>query len=171
MDVKTVWQQDSNNPENGNNFDTIRLWWQSIGGQEVTWQQRLLPASGDPGDIDWETQRFDEAFLLLSPEIRGITLYWRRMGTEEERSMTARKAILDNANQCAYVYSQSQENLIVRIGVPQVSYQAFDLVDPELDGRAIDGSYHLTLRDAQQQVEVKVILNAESLYALKKLLP
>jgi len=78
MQAKTVWQYGSSNPENGDNLQIIRQWWGRFANEKVSWQQRLIPESGDLEAIDWEAQRFDEEFVLTSPSLRGITLYWHK---------------------------------------------------------------------------------------------
>ncbi len=76
MEQKTIWQQGSSNPENPNYLATIREWWENLNGKEITWRQRIIPQSGEVGELDWEPQRFDEVFAIANPAIRGITLYW-----------------------------------------------------------------------------------------------
>ena len=68
----TVWQQGSTNPENPNNFAIIQQWFASLNGKEITWRQRLIPPTANVREIDWESQRFDELFLITNPEIRDL---------------------------------------------------------------------------------------------------
>jgi hypothetical protein len=96
MQQKIIWQQGSNNPENGNNFATIQQWWTTLHDQKIMWRQRLIPQiPEDVSTLDWEPQRFDEVFKIQMPQIRGITLYWRKPDTNQERSTTPRKLELD----------------------------------------------------------------------------
>jgi len=73
MQIQT-WQQGSNNPENPQNLAAIRQWWQGLNGKEITWKQRLLSPSSEASTLNWEKVRFDEEFVLIDPQIRGITL-------------------------------------------------------------------------------------------------
>jgi hypothetical protein len=74
MATNLVWQQDSTNPDNISNFALISQWWTTLNAQEIFWQQRLIPVTGDTEAIDWEPQRFDDKFVIQMPEVRGITL-------------------------------------------------------------------------------------------------
>ena len=91
MLVRTIWQQGSNDPESASNFARISQWWVGLNGKEVTWRQRLLPTSGQLKEIDWEPQRFDEVFLIGNPDVRGITLYWQKPNSKDERNATVHK--------------------------------------------------------------------------------
>ena len=115
MQPKIVWQQGSNNPENADNFANIRQWWASLNAKEITWRQRVIPDSGNVTELNWEPQRFDEIFLISNPEIRGITLYWQKPDSSQERSTTPHKLELDNLKQKIYIYPQSNFFLIIRI--------------------------------------------------------
>lgn len=76
MQGKIIWQQSSTKPENPSNFAMISQWWSSLANKEITFAQRMIPQIGEVDELNWEPQRFDEAFELNKPEIRGITLYW-----------------------------------------------------------------------------------------------
>ncbi len=65
-----TWQQDSNHPDNAQNLALIGQWWENLDLQEILWQQRILPSSGDLEDIDWSEQRFDEKISLHKPQMR-----------------------------------------------------------------------------------------------------
>jgi hypothetical protein len=43
MQPKIIWQQNSDNPENGNNFATISKLWTSLNDRKIAWRQRLIP--------------------------------------------------------------------------------------------------------------------------------
>ena len=82
MDSKLTWQYGSEHPENSANLDAIRQWWSKLSGKTVLWQQRIVPDGEEVGQLDWEPQRFDERFAIAEPELKGITVYWRK--PEEE---------------------------------------------------------------------------------------
>ncbi|MBD1896105.1 hypothetical protein [Coleofasciculus sp. FACHB-129] len=167
MQHKIVWEQGSNNPDNTNNFATIREWWASLIDNKITWRQRIIPQTGDATELDWEPQRFDEVFEIQIPEIRGITLYWRKINEERERSTTPTKLELDTLRQQLYIYPQSQKELVIRVGIPETIYQKIEFKSPQLQFAAKEGENHiLTLRDTQQQLEVKAILSPENLRQL-----
>ena len=171
MQPKTIWQQNSDNPENGSNFATIQQWWASLNAQKIAWRQRLIPATGDVSQLDWEPQRFDEVFKLQMPQIRGITLYWRKADSEQERSTTPRKLELDTNTQQLYIYPQSQKELVIRVGIPEIVYQKIEIANPQWQGTTAGENYILTLRDQKQQLEVKLTLTPENLAQLKEQLP
>jgi len=64
------------------------------------------------------------------------------------------------------IYPQSQQNLIVRVTLPEVKYQMIELSDPDI---AV-GKRVILLRDKQQQLEVKITLSPDQLDLLKQLL-
>ena len=171
MQPKTIWQQNSDNPANGSNFATIQQWWASLNAQKIAWRQRLIPATGDVSQLDWEPQRFDEVFKLQMPQIRGITLYWRKADSEQERSTTPRKLELDTNTQQLYIYPQSQKELVIRVGIPEIVYQKIEIANPQWQGTTAGENYMLTLRDQKQQLEVKLTLTPENLAQLKEQLP
>ena len=168
MQLKTVWQQGSSNPDNADNFATISQWWANLTNKKVTWQQRLIPQNSEVSTLDWEPQRFDEVFEIKTPEIRGITVYWRKPDSLQERSTTPYKLELDNLRQHLYIYPQSQKELVIRVGIPEIVYQTIELNNPQLQLAAAAENYILTLRDAQQQLQVKVTLSPENLDQLKQ---
>ncbi|NEP13058.1 MAG: hypothetical protein F6K14_23205 [Symploca sp. SIO2C1] len=159
MEPLIIWQQNSDNPENGSNFATIQQWWANLNNQQIAWRQRLIPQVGNVREIDWEAQRFDEEFKLQSPQIRGITLYWYKPETEQERSTTPYKLELDTQHQQLYLYPQSQPELVIRVGIPQIVYQKIEITNPQCVGTKVGENYVLLLRDKQQQLEVKLTLS------------
>ena len=163
-----VWQFGSSNPENAGNFATISQWWAGLNGKEVHWRQRLLPPTGSASDLDWEPQRFDEAFVIAAPEIRGITLYYQKPGAQGDRNTTPQKLELDTLRQQLYVFPQSQKDLAIRVGLPQVTYQKVKLTNPQAAVEAIASGTILTLRDESQLLEVQVQLSPETLAQLKQ---
>jgi hypothetical protein len=168
MQLRTVWQQGSSNPENANNFATISQWWASLNGKEITWKQRLIPPSGDVSQLDWEPQRFDERFLISNPQIRGITLYWHKPDLQQERNTTPHKLELDTLQQQLYIYPQSQKEVVLRVGLPEIIYQKLEMQNPQVQLTPVGENYILTLRDAQQQLEVKVKLSPGNIDKLKQ---
>jgi hypothetical protein len=133
MQLTTVWQQGSTNPENPNHFAAIQQWFSSLNGKEITWRQRLIPPTADVREIDWESQRFDEVFAILNPQIRGITLYWHKPDSQQERSTTPYKLELDTLRQQLYIYPQSQKEVVIRVSVPEVIYQQVELKNPQVE--------------------------------------
>jgi hypothetical protein len=170
MQLNATWQQNSSNPENVNNLATISQWWASLNGKEITWRQRIVPQSGDVNKLDWEPQRFDERFLISNPQIRGITLYWRKPDSSQERSTTPHKLELDTLRQNIYIYPQSQKEVVIRVGLPEIIYQTIEIDNPQLQLTSIGENYLLTLGDAQQELQVKVTLSPENLNQMKQLL-
>jgi hypothetical protein len=171
MQGTTIWQHHSDNPENGNNFATIRQWWTNLNGQKIAWRQRIIPQTGKISELNWEAQRFDELFNLQTPQIRGITLYWRKSDTEQERSTTPRKLELDPQNQQLYIYPQSQKELVIRVGIPEIIYQKIAITNPQWECTRAGENHILTLRSKQQQLEIKLTLTPDNLDQLKLQLP
>ena len=171
MQQKIIWQQGSNNPENGNNFANIQQWWATLHDQKIMWRQRLIPQTEDVNALDWEPQRFDEVFKIQMPQIRGITLYWRKPDTNQERSTTARKLELDKLKGQLYIYPQSQKELVIRVSTPELIYQKLELKNPQWQGTNVGENYILTLRDEQQKLEIKITLSPANLDELKGQLP
>lgn len=171
MQAGTIWQQNSDNPENGNNFAIIQQWWTNLNEQKIAWRQRLISETNNVQELDWEPQRFDEVFKLQSPQIRGITLYWRKSDEERERSTTPYKLELDTQRQQLYIYPQSQKELVIRVGIPEIVYQKIALTNPQWYSASAGENYIFILRDKQQQVEVQLILSPDNLAQLKEQLP
>ena len=171
MQPPIIWQQGSDNPENGNNLATIKQWWSNLHDQKIAWRQRLIPQTEDVSALDWEPQRFDELFKIQMPQIRGITLYWRKPDTEQERSTTPRKLELDKHSQQLYIYPKSQKELVIRVSTPEIIYQKLELKDPQWQGTSVSENYILTLRDERQKLEVKLSLSPANLDLLKEQLP
>ncbi|WAL62725.1 hypothetical protein [Thermocoleostomius sinensis] len=167
MQIKTVWQQGSADPDNATHFATISQWWTDLDGQEITWRQRLIPASGNVSDLNWEPQRFDEVFVIRSPQVRGITLYWQKPTATEERNTTVHKLELDHLKQQLYIYPQSQLGLVIQVGRPQVVYQQVKLENPQWMLTIAGDRRVLVVRDEAQKLEIEMPLSSEQLTALK----
>jgi hypothetical protein len=168
MQMKTGWQQGSNNSDNATNFASISQWWAGLNGKEITWRQRLIPASGNVDDLDWEPQRFDETFLATTPEIRGITLYWRKPDSKDERSTTPVKLELDNLRQHLYIFPQSQKEVVIRVGLPQVVYQQVKISNPQFALSKTENQSVLVVRDESQRLELQISLSSENLAQLRQ---
>ncbi|KGF73255.1 hypothetical protein DO97_00895 [Neosynechococcus sphagnicola sy1] len=162
MQLKTTWQLGSSNPENAENLATIQKWWASLNGQEIYWQQRLLSATIPVPELNWEHQRFDETFLVTQPEIRGITLYWRKPQGTQERNTTPSKLALDTVQQQLYIYPQSQSEVVIRVQLPQVRYQTITLDNPQWEHQQTDTTQSLILRDTAQKLIVAVNFSPEN---------
>ncbi|MBD2770834.1 hypothetical protein ICL16_01515 [Iningainema sp. BLCCT55] len=165
MEQKIVWQQGSGNPENPNKLAIIREWWANLSGKEITWQQRIN-SLGELDKLDWEPQRFDEVFVLANPELRGITLYWRKPDSPQERNTTPHQLILDNIHQHLYIFPQSQKELVIRVGLRSHTYQTISIINPQYSYNQSGQNFILSLKDTTQQLEIKVTLSPENLKQL-----
>lgn len=161
-----IWQQNSSNPHNRENLEAIAKWWSDLGGQEVVWQQRLIPASGEVADLDWQPQKFDENLILVLPEIRGITLYWRDHQGGNERNITPDKLHLDLTQQNLLVFPQSQSQVVISISLPVTVYQKLNLLNPQVAATVKDGQGMILLRDKTEKLEIKVTLSPEKIIQL-----
>ena len=168
MQPKILWQQGSENPANGHNLATIKQWWANLSTKKIAWRQRIIPSTEDVSTLDWEPQRFDEVFKIQMPQIRGITLYWRKPDAEQERSTTPRKLELDEDRQQLYIYPQSQKELVIRVSLPEIIYQKIELQNPQWQASKVGENYNLTLQDSQHQLQVKITLSPANLEQLKE---
>lgn len=168
MESKIVWQQDSTDSRNLENFNTISQWWASLNGKAIAWRQRLIPETGNAADLDWEPQRFDELFQIATPEIRGITLYWYKPDSKDERNTTPYKLELDQLKQQLYVYPQSQRGVVMRVALPQVIYQQVKITQPQLTIAQAAGQSVLMVKDETQRLEIQVSLSPEQVAELKR---
>ncbi len=168
--MKIIWQQNSDNPDNGANFSSICQWWSSLNDKEVTLAQRLIPDSQNIAQISWENQRFDEQFKIVAPEIRGITLYWSKLTTKDQHNLTPRRLELDLDQEALYIYPQSQPSVVIRVNLPLIKYNVIELNNPQISSNSVGKNSLLVLRDKQEQLEVKVNLSPEKqLYLLSVL--
>ncbi len=168
MQLKLLWQYGSSDPDNGNTFATISQWITNLNGKDITWRQRLVSPAIPAAELDWELQRFDEQYVVIQPEMRGITLYWRKPDNNQERSLTVQKLELDTLRQQLYLYPQAQPDVVIRIGLPQVVYQKLSLKNPDWQLVTAGTSYALIAKDAAQQVEVQILMTAENLQVLQQ---
>ena len=170
MQGQVIWQQSSTKAENANSLAFISQWWSALDNKEITLAQRMIPQSGELDELNWELQRFDEVFELKSPQIRGITLYWRKPDSQQERNTTPHQLVLNTHSQQLYICPQSQKQLVIRVGLPEIIYQTIEIKNPQLQSSPFGQNHILTLRDTQQQLEVKVTLSPDNLSQLKQLL-
>lgn len=152
-----VWQQNSSEPDN-RDLAAIAQWWFNLAGKEVVWQQRLIPASSDVQDLDWQPQKFDEKLTLQAPQLRGITIYWRNNKTDE-RNITPSKLQLNTAQQRLYIFPQTQSQVVIRVSFPQTVYQKLDLSNPQIAATMKDGEATILLRDETEKLEIKITLD------------
>lgn len=171
MSNKVIWELNNPNPDNSMNFETISQWWLKLENREVTFAQRLLPDTNRAEDINWDSQRFDETLTLTQTRVGGITLYWHSPKSEQERSMTPTKLELDVDREQLFIYSQAQQNLVIRIAKPQPTYQTYNLTNPKIAGAKIGDRVILLLQDEAQQIEVKLTLDSSSIAKLQSILP
>ncbi|WP_017662549.1 hypothetical protein [Baaleninema simplex] len=167
MESQLVWQYGSNSPNNSDNLETIRRWWGKLAGKEILWQQRLLPDGGNSDDLDWEPQRFDDRFAMTDPELKGITIYWRKPEETDTHNITARQFELDESRQQLYIYPKSQPKVVLRVAVPTIVYESLEVKPSALNCVAGDGKALLVLRDESQRLEVTVKLDGTLLDKLK----
>lgn len=170
MSNNLIWQQNSQEASNGDNLDAIAQWWSSLAGQEIKWQQRLIPASGNLQDLDWEPQRFDEQFTINSPQVRGITLYWRLTLGADERNITPSKLQLNLTEQQLYVFPQSQSQILISVSLPKIEYQKLNLVNPNLAATIKGNQGIILLRDELKQLEITLTLDQAGIEQLRKCL-
>ncbi|MBE9042843.1 hypothetical protein IQ255_00230 [Pleurocapsales cyanobacterium LEGE 10410] len=166
MSDRLIWQQNSNDSHNADHLSAIANWWSNLAAKEVVWRQRLIPASGDLQDVDWQPQKFDEKFVLQTPQLRGITIYWCNNKTTEERNITPNKLELDLRQQQLYVFPQSQSQVVISVSLPKTVYQKLNLVNPQIAATAKDHNGIILLRDEAQKLEITVTLDRERLNQL-----
>ena len=169
--LTVVWRYGDSDPANPAHFETISQWWSRLNGQTITWRQRLMDQTSDPRDLDWEVERFDEQFACQGAEIRGISLYWYKGAQEAERNSTPAKLELDTLHQHLYIYPKSQPDLVIRVGLPEVTYQTVTVVASQCKLTMGQGKCQLQIVDKAQGLKVAIQLSAEQIYALKQQLP
>ena len=158
MSNNLIWQQNSSQPNNGENFEAIAQWWSQLAGTEIIWQQRLVPSLGEVEDLDWQPQKFDEKFILEAPQVKGITFYWRNKSIDE-RNITPSKLQLDLVKQKLYIFPQSQSQVVISVGIPVAVYQKLNLLEPQIAATVKGDRGIILLRDETDKLEVKVTLS------------
>lgn len=164
-----TWLQGGSAPDNGKSFEIIRDWWDNLTGKEVIVSQRLIPDDGDTSRINWEPQKFDDQLVMFNTEMRGITLYWQKTFSEDERSFTPAKLELDKIQENLYIYPQSQPKVVIRVGIPNVRYTTLSMKEPELSITESGGERILLMRDRDRQIAVKLPLTPNTLTRLQEL--
>ena len=162
-----IWQQNSTDSDNGDNLKAIADWWSNLNEKEVTWQQRLISPSQDFRDLDWQPQKFDDRFIFQTPQLKGVTLYWRSNKTSDERNITTSKMELDLSLQQLYIVPQSQSQVAIKISLPGVVYQKVDLLNPQVAATVKSDAGIILLRDEAQKLEIKVTLDRDKLNLLR----
>ncbi|CDM96612.1 MAG: hypothetical protein P5702_17030 [Limnospira sp. PMC 1291.21] len=166
MDSTTIWELGSSNPDNANNLEVIRQWWANLQNIKIDWQQRLMPQDTDPSQLNWEPQKFDENFVICNPEIRGITIFWSKPNNPDQRSITPRKMVLYLDHQQLYIFSQSQQQLVLKVSIPELKYDTINIENPHI--AVGNNGLMILFRDPAQLLDVKVILTPEKLQQLKQ---
>jgi hypothetical protein len=166
MNNNLIWQPNNNDPSNADNLQAIAQWWSNLNGKEVSWQQRLIPANGDPEGLDWQPQKFDEKLILQTPQLRGITLFWRSQKSADERNITPSKLQLDLTRQQLYVIPQSQSQVVIKISLPEIVYEKLNLLNPQIAATVRNNQGVILLRDEAQQLEITVTLDSARLSQL-----
>lgn len=165
-----IWQQHSDNPDNLSNFNTICQWWSNLENQEVNLAQRLIPDNGNLDEIDWQTQQFDEKFVITAPQVRGITLYGKKPNQEQELNFTASELELNLDENELYIYLQSRNNVLIKVWQTPVNYQQISLNNFEIASQQVGKDCVILLRDKEQKVEVSFSLKTDQqLYLLSQL--
>lgn len=165
-----IWQQHSDNPDNLSNFNTICQWWSNLENKEVNLAQRLIPDNGNLDEIDWQTQQFDEKFIITAPQVRGITLYGKKPNQEQEFNFTASELELNLDENELYIYLQSRNNVLIKVWQTQVKYETISLTNFQLASQQVGKDCVILLRDKEQKVEVSFSLKTDQqLYLLSQL--
>jgi hypothetical protein len=157
-----LWQFGSDDPSNAEALAQVQQWWSRLDGKAVTWQQRVSQGTA-PIDLDWETQRFDEQFAIVAPELKGITVFWSKAGEELKRDLTASRLELDRTEQALYITPKTQPDVVVRVCVPQPKYEPISLTATVV---TVVGET-LVIRDRGQMLEVRASLSAAQIAQLK----
>ena len=167
MNQILIWQQNTVDPDSADKLSAIANWWSELNNQEVLWQQRLIPDSGDFAEIDWQSQKFDEKLILQAPQFRGITFYWHSNKIPDQRDITPSKLQFDPAQQQLYIVPQSQSQIVIKISLPGIVYQKLNMNNPQIAATTKDGGAIILLRDETEKLEVTIALDAEKLSLLR----
>jgi hypothetical protein len=138
-------------------------------GQEIIWQQRPLAENTDREAIDWSKQSFDETFTIHNPTLRGITLYWFKPNSPDERNITVGYVQLDLHNQKLDILPSSGRSYQLRITLPKIVYQKIQITDPQFGSLLqSNGDAVLLFRDEKQRLEIQIDLNANNVNLLQQ---
>lgn len=165
-----AWQAGSQAPENAKNLSIMSNWWKSLDKKSVLWKQRLLP---EKGEIDWNPQRFDDAFVATQPEVRGITFYWKKSEADQEANLTPARLEFNPTQQRLYLYPETQEKLVISVEIPGAIRETLQMKNPAwfsekfADAGGNATGYRLVIHDTTNLVEVQIEMDAGSLHYLK----
>lgn len=169
MESTITWTLGSADPDSEANLARIAQWWADLAGQEILWQQRPIAENSDRSAIDWTKQALDETFAIQTPSLRGITLYWYKPNSPDERNISVGYLQLDLFNQQLDILPSSGRSYQLRITLPKIVYQKIEITDPQLGGiLQTNGDSVILLRDDKQRLEVKINLNALNTSALRQ---
>ncbi|MBD2178781.1 hypothetical protein H6F42_17825 [Pseudanabaena sp. FACHB-1998] len=169
MDSTITWTLGSTDPDAETNLARIAQWWAALAGQEIIWQQRPITENTDRAAIDWSKESLDETFTIQSPSLRGITLYWYKPNSPDERNISVGYLQLDLFNQQLNVLPSSGKSYQLRITLPKIVYQKIQLGDPQF-GSLIqsNGDTVLLFRDEKQRLEIQIDLSSANATLLKQ---
>jgi len=169
MESTITWTLGSSDPDAEINLARIAQWWTALAGQEIIWQQRPLAENTDREAIDWSKQSLDETFTIDNPTLRGITLYWFKPNSPDERNITVSYIQLDLHNQRLDILPSSGRNYQLRITLPKIVYQKIQITDPQF-GSLIqsNGDAVLLFRDEKQRLEIQIDLSAINVNLLQQ---
>ncbi|WP_017303575.1 hypothetical protein [Spirulina subsalsa] len=165
-----TWEHNSTDPHNSEVFLQVKQWWESLAGQDMIFAQRLLPPSEQVRDLDWSTQRFDETVTLKNTRVGGITLYWSKQEEEFEHSITLRKLEFHPGRQELYIYSQAQQQLVIRVSTPQIQYTTITVTKPNVAGAKSGENAVILFQDPTEQLELKITLDPVAIEQLRRIL-
>lgn len=169
MESTITWTLGSTDPDAEANLARIAQWWVSLASQEIIWQQRPINENTDREAIDWSKQALDENFAIQNPTLRGITLYWYKPNSPEERNISVSYLKLDLFNQQLDVLPSSGRNYQLRIALPKIVYQKIQVSDPQFGSLTQpNGDVVLLLRDENQRLDIQINLNAVNVALLQQ---
>lgn len=171
MESVIEWSADSADANAETNLAMIADWWANLAGTNIVWQQREIPPAGS--SVDWQFQAPDERFVILSPQLKGITLYWRKPDqppNQEDRNITVGYLKLDLQGEGGQVLTArplSGRQYLIRITSPKIIYRQLKLDNPlPASKRTADGGAVILLRDEVQTLEVQITLSPDNLSKL-----
>jgi hypothetical protein len=165
-----LWEAQSQASENAKNLSIIANWWKSLDKKSVLWKQRIIP---EKGEIDWDPQKFDDTFVCVEPDVRGITLYWKKEEEEAEKNITPAKLEFNPTQQHVFVYPETQKDVVISVEIPGVVRETLQMKNPawfseRMTDEAGDVSgYRLVIHDTTNLVEVQIDMDEGSLNYLK----
>jgi hypothetical protein len=128
-----------------------------------------LAENTDREAIDWSKQSLDETFTIHNPTLRGITLYWFKPNSPDERNITVGYVQLDLHNQKLDILPSSGRSYQLRITLPKIVYQKIQITDPQFGSLLqSNGDAVLLFRDEKQRLEIQIDLNANNVNLLQQ---